>query len=58
MVTVNVPLETVNLAIQGLATLRENTTQHINLLQQRAQEAINAFEEAQRRMQEANPEQS
>ena len=58
MITVNVPLETVNLAIQGLATLRENTTQHINLLQQRAQEAINAFEEAQRRMQGANPEQS
>lgn len=53
MISVNIPLETVNAAIQALADQPyKASAEHIRLLQQRAQEAINAFEEAQRRMEE------
>ena len=46
---VNIPLETINACIQALAEQPfKVSAQHIQLLQTRAQEAINAFEAAQR----------
>lgn len=57
-ITVNVPLETINAAIQALAEQPFKTSaQHIQLLQTRAQDAINAFEEAQRAAAEAAKQQ-
>jgi len=48
-IQVNVPLDTVNACIQALAEQPYKVSaQHIQFLQMRAQEAINAFEAAQR----------
>ena len=53
-ININVLLETVNACIQALAEQPfKVSAQHIQLLQKRAQDAINAYEEAQRAAAEA-----
>lgn len=57
-ININVPLDTINACIQALAEQPfKVSAQHIQLLQTRAQDAINAFEAAQRAAQAQQPAQ-
>lgn len=53
ILTVNVPLPTVNAAIQALLMMKDSCDQHITVLQERGNDAVAAFNEANRLKQEA-----